>query len=197
MKLNKFTLKVNTIIVGFCLVSAVSVSHANTTLQIDPSSSYFFVAPWYFIGNDNSTEKYPISGTFNLKFDTWYDIVDRIRFEPVNISTPILPRGPFTFPEYPVEFDGINFSGNGDPCNFYSGQGTCYSMGNFGFYSGSFDGENLDMTGAAPIDFDESYFFSIKAEVAATPVPEPTTILLLGFGLVGMAGYGRKKLFKK
>jgi hypothetical protein len=29
------------------------------------------------------------------------------------------------------------------------------------------------------------------------PVPEPTTLLLLGLGLIGVAGYGRKKLFRK
>jgi len=38
---------------------------------------------------------------------------------------------------------------------------------------------------------------SIGDTGANNPVPEPATLILLGSGLVGLAGVGRKKFFKK
>jgi len=37
----------------------------------------------------------------------------------------------------------------------------------------------------------------IQYDYTPTPIPEPSTILLLGSSLVALAGFGRKKLFKK
>jgi hypothetical protein len=51
--------------------------------------------------------------------------------------------------------------------------------------------------------YDSEYFGNgtsdagLRTLVGFTPVPEPTTMLLLASGLIGLVGYGRKKLFKR
>jgi hypothetical protein len=49
-------------------------------------------------------------------------------------------------------------------------------------------------SGIGPFDYEISL---TGADSAAAPVPEPATMLLLGTGLVGLAGASRKKLSKK
>jgi subtilisin-like proprotein convertase family protein len=67
----------------------------------------------------------------------------------------------------------------------------------------SFDGESLAGDWTLSIvdnyfaDYGELLIFSIEGETTAQPIPEPATMLLFGTGLAGLAGIGRKKLFKK
>jgi hypothetical protein len=44
--------------------------------------------------------------------------------------------------------------------------------------------------------FSNSTNFTIKGSLTATPVPEPSSIILLGIGLIGFAGVSRRKFMK-
>jgi len=96
------------------------------------------------------------------------------------------------------------FSAFADASNSLFGTGTTL------FSAGPTSAASITLTGASSIPFSSNSFslteqvvltapagsFNASGDAKLNPVPEPATMLLIGSGLIGLAGFARKK-FKK
>lgn len=155
------------------------VTNFDTYIASNPTHSFVYTTEWWWpTGTSSGTIVYDLGATYNIdRLAFWNEESAGVSSLSVYISNDLFPSafaGTFTPTDWPV---------------------ADYSADIFSFGS-SFSGRyvRFDLVGGYQ---GSSFPFGAVGEVAfstgSAPIPEPGTMMLLGSGLVGLAGWGRKK----
>jgi hypothetical protein len=165
----------------FAIFSVLAIISCGTLSWAVPIGAYEFSTT---VGAAYNTGPVLIGNT--LTFDSWWDIFDPVvtGAEPwatVYIQRPDPTFGFVTLQPFYNNTNSSDWASNVIDTSAYAGQtlNLLFSIDDYGY-------QNPD-----PIYYVRNFSTNVSA-----PVPEPSTMLLLGSGLAGLVGYGRRR-FKK
>ena len=195
------------------LISAASSAHA-IVVNIDPAqSSVTYTAGGFSLCDPEgncaplpSPQTFTLSGSFNVTTETvsypvWFDPSTVFERDEIQLGNLAVDSGGatalgFSFPTYRGVLSGFSFTASEDLCSFLPSSGGCFSFGQFGNFSGTFDGTTRSMSGIdyAGNFFPDQFSFTVVARTAnLTNVPEPSTLACVAVAAIGLIAAGRRR----